>query len=48
MWEKIYKVIKPPKTNPCMKCSANGSCDSICPARAKWWDVFRRNFIGNH
>lgn len=25
--------------DPCKKCSIRYYCDTICPARAKWWDV---------
>ncbi len=24
--------------NPCESCSLNGFCDTICKARADWWD----------
>ena len=25
--------------DPCERCSSNEYCDTICPARAKWWDA---------
>lgn len=35
---RIYRTIPEPKTYPCGKCKLAEDCDTICPARAKWWD----------
>lgn len=32
--------------DPCATCSVRYYCDTICPARAKWWDVCMEKLRG--
>ena len=36
---QIKPVTNSTEKNPCDLCSASDYCHSICPARAKWWDI---------
>lgn len=39
-WARAYRSGNPPKSNPCGNCRVENKCTKICPARARWWDVF--------
>lgn len=44
---RAYNSIPAPKENPCTKCRLDDRCHDICPARARWWDVFREKILKN-
>lgn len=37
-FSEIYWNTRPPSSDPCKKCPKSNVCDSVCIARARWWD----------
>lgn len=37
-WSRQYRRTPAQKVNPCSNCTSLQRCNSICPARARWWD----------